>query len=449
MSCAGPARAPVPEQAAAPPASRAYQAAYILTWSQQRIGHATEQLMERDGGYALRREENISIRRGARTVHVRTAVHVALDTAMRPTAVRVERDGDGGAVTGRADRAADGTWRASFGGEAARSLPAGAVPLEILPVLLADNARYQGTVMLAGYGFATGELYTRPDPLDPHRVLASLVVPSGVLTNALVFDGDGLARVDAPGGVESYRVGAGDIAEPFDPPELVDSASIPVAGRPPRNPALVRLELDGVTAPEPPVLPAQALLASGTRWDVTLAAGFNSAGVDATAAAVPAIAPDPELSATADAIVRESGARTPTDELAALASYTDKLLENDLAAPATDARTAFALGRGDCTAHAAVFASFAAARGFEVRLVTGFRLSDTATGWRLIRHRWAIARVGSGDADRWIAVDPTYGEAPSAAVLLGLVVHGAGAGEIAMLDEVTFAGFADTIAKFR
>ena len=146
----------------------------------------------------------------------------------------------------------------------------------------------------------------------------------------------------------------------------------------------------------------------------------------------------------ADAIVAESRARTPSEELSALARYTDRLIENDLTAPPPDARTAFALGRGDCTAHATVFAAFATARGFDVRLVTGFRLSDTDDGHRLVRHRWAVARID----DRWISVDPTYGESPASAVLLGLTAHGATAAELAIVDELAFAGFDGATARF-
>jgi len=92
-----------------------------------------------------------------------------------------------------------------------------------------------------------------------------------------------------------------------------------------------------------------------------------------------------------------------------------------------------------------VFAAFAAARGFDVRLVTGYRLADDASGHRLVRHRWAVARVD----DRWIAIDPTYGEAPAAPVLLGLATHGAGAAEIAIVDELAFSGFDGATARFR
>ena len=132
-------------------------------------------------------------------------------------------------------------------------------------------------------------------------------------------------------------------------------------------------------------------------------------------------------------------------QLRALALYTDRMIDNDLSAPAPDARSAFALGRGDCTTHSTVFAAFAAARGFDVRLVTGYRLVSDRGEHRLVRHRWALARVG----DRWIAVDPTYGEVPAAAVNFGLAVHGASARELAVIDELAFAGFRDATARFR
>jgi len=444
LSCAGPESRRGAEPATATQPSREYDASYLLTWGGQRIGHATEKLRRTDAGYELLREEHIRIRRGEELVRIHTLVTIVLDAALRPRSVAVARRGDGATVHGSAVRT-DGGWRATFAGQPVRQIAADAIPMELVPLRVAEHPRFQGPVMLAGYGFATGELYTRPAADDPRRILASLVVPTGVLTNELVFDEGGLARIEAPGGVESHRVTAQVLTRPFDPPEIVDAASIPVTGRAPRGASLVRLTIEGVSAVEPPPLPAQLVVRSDTGWEITLAPGFNSEAVDESLHVDDGPDRPTELGAMADAIVRESGATTRGGELRALAHYTDRMLENDLATPTADARTAFALGRGDCTAHATVFAAFAQARDFDVRLVTGYRLSDSDAGWRLVRHRWAIARV----ADRWIAVDPTYGEAPADAVLLGLSIHGATAADIAMIDELTFAGFQGATASFK
>lgn len=422
------------------PALGARDATYILTWGDARIGSAREQLRRTRGGWELVRDERISIARGGAAVHLHTTVRIELDGALRAQRLRVLRRSDHGLVEGEATRARDGAWRVRFAGEPARRLPGDALPLELVPLALAraPERRLQGTVLLAGYGFATAELYAKPSARGD-SVLATFVVASGVLTNELVFDDAGeLVRIVSPGNVEAYRASADEAAQPFAPPELVDAASIPVTGRSAPG-EIVRLELTGVASPTPPPLPGQLVRADGDRWSVTLAPGFAPASPELPAerAATPV---DAQLAAVADDIVVRAHAATPLDEVRALAAATDRLLGDDLGAPALDARSALALGRGDCTAHAALFATFAAARGLDVRLVTGYRLD----GARLIRHRWAIVWLG----DRWIAVDPTHGEAPAAPVLLGLAVHGDTAAEIAVVDDAAFAGFRTARARF-
>ncbi|RMH43225.1 MAG: hypothetical protein D6689_05625 [Deltaproteobacteria bacterium] len=428
----GPARTAVP----------AFSATYLLTWNGRRIGRATETLQATEAGYDLRRTETIAIRRGAESVTLRTALHIALDADLDPVSVQVTRDGEGPTLVGRAHRTPTG-WSATFAGTAAGPIPPDAIPLEVLPLRLARQPRYQGPVMLPGYGFATGDVYSRPD--GDRAAVVSLVVPTGVLTQRVELDPrGGLARVTAPGGVESRRVAPADAELPFDPPDVVAAAAIPVAGRPPVDDDIIRLRIAGVTAPPPRPLPGQLVLARDDGWDVTLAAGFAQADVEAALAThATGRAPD-GAGAIAAAIVEEAGAATPMDEVRALARYTDRFIADDLGSPTVDARAAFALGRGDCTAHAAVFAALGQARHIDVRLVTGYRLTDTDEGWRLVRHRWAIARVDG----RWLPVDPTYGEAPARAVLLGLAVHGAAPADIAVVDEVAFAGLRGARAHF-
>ncbi len=430
---------------AAPSGIAPFDTAHVLTWRGRRIGDARETLRATGGGFELVRAERIAIRRGDRVAHLRTRIAIDLDPQLVPLRVSVTSETNGNAVRGHAVRTHSGGWRARYAGADVPDLAPAAVPLELVPLLIArqGTGRYEGPVLLAGYGFATGELYARPIDDASRRVRLSLVVPSGVLTHDIELADDGtLAAVIAPGSVESRQVDPPAVDRAFEPPELVDAASIPVAGAR-RGGNIVNLIVEGVTAPAPPVLPAQALRHDGTRWDVTLAPGFNTADVDVDASASPPV--DDELRRLADGIVAESRARTPMAELRALALYTDRLIANDLSAPPPDARSAFALGRGDCTTHAQLFAAFAAARGFDVRLVTGYRLTRDDAGHRLVRHRWALARV----EDRWIAIDPTYGEAPAAAVNLGLAVHGASTHELAIVDELAFAGFANATARFR
>src|SRR5690606_41870767 len=97
------------------------------------------------------------------------------------------------------------------------------------------------------------------------------------------------------------------------------------------------------------------------------------------------------------------------------------------------------LGRAACTARTLRFAALARARGIPARLVTGFRVNDG----RLVRHRWAIVAVEG----IWLAVDPTHGEAPAEARLVGLAIHGTRTAELALADDVAFAGLAHIRAQ--
>src|SRR5207244_10447088 len=96
-------------------------------------------------------------------------------------------------------------------------------------------------------------------------------------------------------------------------------------------------------------------------------------------------------------------------------------------AVATLTAAVFADAPGDCTAHALAFIARAERRGLETRAVTGWRLD----GGRLVRHRWALVRQADGP---WIAVDPSYGEAPASPRLIGLAVGGATTAELAAAD---------------
>jgi transglutaminase-like putative cysteine protease len=436
----------VPVRGAYRAAGPTYQAAYALSFAGRRIGYATESVRRRGSGYAFERQEHVSIRRGERQIELATTVAIALDDELQARSVEVVRRAGSAETRGQAIRNRDHSWQVGFADEPARRLPAAAVPVELLPLLLARQPRFAGSVMLAGHGFATGELYAKPAG-GPRRVALALVMPSGVVTNELVIDPrGGISEVIAPGAVESRRVELTVARAPFDAPELVDAAAIPIHGRPPADrDAIVRLAIEGARGPAPPALPAQHVLVAADTWQVTLATGFALAGEGAPLAAAPfGSEPAAPVRALATDIVRAAGARSRVEELRALAHATDRLIADDLAAPGTDAATALALGRGDCTAHARVFAAFARARGFDVRLVTGFRIDRERGAARLVRHRWAVVRIGA----HWLAIDPSYGEVPAAPALLGLAVHGPSDADMAAVDDVAFSGFRAAVVRF-
>jgi len=413
--------------------------AYALYWSGQRVGEARESLA-RD---RFVRRERLAIRRGSAVVELGTDVEVQLGPGMAPRRVVVTRASGPQRVTGRAVLQ-DGRWRivndVADHSERPRWVDGEAIPVELIPWMVGRSARQprQWKVLLSGHGFATADLYVRPMDTAPNTVLAMLSVPGGLLTSEIAFDDEGVpVAVASDGGLESRRVDARELYADFEPPELVDAASIAVAGKPARG-NFVRLVLEDVSAPPPPSLPGQVVRAQDRTWRVTLTSGLGVVDIEAGPRAVDAVAPD--MRDVARRVVADAGARSPMDEIRALADYTDRAIANDLGAASVDARGALAMGRGDCKAHASVFAQLAIARGFDVALVTGFRLVDAPA--RLTRHRWAMVRLG----ERWLAVDPTYGEVPAAPRVLGLAVHSA-ADDTPLTDETAFAGFARTTAR--
>jgi transglutaminase-like putative cysteine protease len=171
--------------------------------------------------------------------------------------------------------------------------------------------------------------------------------------------------------------------------------------------------------PPPPALPGQRVdvIADLEGWTVTF-----DADADVDAGAVAALPPG-----------RSGPDRTP--ELRALARRVADEIEDDLGTTALTEGGARVARRGDCTTHALRFAALAADRGLDTRVVTGLRLDGDA----LVRHRWIVAWTGR----RWIAIDPTYAEAPAAPVLVGLAVHGPRAADLALADAVVFDQLGD------
>ena len=74
------------------------------------------------------------------------------------------------------------------------------------------------------------------------------------------------------------------------------------------------------------------------------------------------------------------------------------------------------LGRtGDCTEHAILFSALAKACGLPARIINGLAYVDGAFAY----HEWAEVYVGDAG---WIAVDPTFDQAPIDAAHLALTV---------------------------
>lgn len=399
-----------------------YRAAFAITYNGARIGYASERVR----GRSLHRREEITVRRGDALVQLITIIDIELDTTWRANAVRVERRVGATVTRGKAVRAGQ-QWLVTFGDEPPRRVRGDAIPLELLPLVLARNnqRRFRGPVLLSGYGFASARIAVQPRGAAELETILSTAAGNARTIIDLADDGT-IARVR--GEVGAVRIRRAELGAPFSPPELVDTSSLRVAGRPPRV-GPVELTLHNAPARLPPALPGQRIRHGADGWHVTLLAGNRN---PVAPEPVPNhLVADPGMKRIASAIVSRAGAASPAAKLAALTRATRTLLLNDMAAPVHEARAALALGRGDCTSHAALLSSLATSVGVPTRLVTGFRLD----GGRLIRHRWVIGKTGSG----WIAVDPTYGEAPARPRLLGLAVHDSSAAQLAIVDDMAFA----------
>lgn len=420
-----------------------YEAHFHITWNGTRIGDAGESLRAHgDAGLRFERRERITVRRGDALAHSETELVVDTDPALRARRVAVRQIASGALRHGLAERNARGDWLVTYADEPPRLIPGNTVPAELVPLLVAaapgqSAVRFDGPVMLPGYGFAIAQL--RVEAEDARHLMATLSTAEGELRSRFVLgQGGTLVRVEGEDGSGAARVDAAMAAAPFEAPEIVDAASIRIA-RVPRDAAgpveHLLLEPLAPDRPLPPSLPGQHIEAQYGAWSVRLSDGDAFAPpVSSTSypPAAPDAAPDGELERLAARILAGSTPGVAREEAFALARATATLLADDLGAPAGNAYTALMSGRGDCTAHAVLFAALAHARGIPVRLVTGFRVDED----RLVRHRWAIVAVDG----TWIAVDPTFGEAPSSPRLIGLAVHGTRTAELTLADEVAFAG---------
>ncbi len=414
-----------------------YRAAFALTWRGARIGSATEALSRGQGdddGLRFVRRERMVVRRGDAMVPLETTITIRTDDALIARDVSVTRVSGAETTRGSARRDPDGAWRVWFGDEAPRRIAADAVPAELLGMLVAmqPSRTWKGTAFLPGWGFAVADVDVAPDADATSAVVATVHTPLGDLASEIELAADGtVRRVDGADGMGSRRVNPVELDAPFDPPELVDGTTIGLTGELPDR-GEVAIAIDGVGRPAPPALPGQELvIETPNSWHLVLGAG-SSGPKPPPVTEVP-----PRYRQLAEQIVGAPG--SSLGEVSALAAATPSLVAGDLSAPGSTADAALALGRGDCTAHAVLFATLAAARGIPTRLVTGFRID----GAQLVRHRWVIAWLG----DRWMAVDPTFGEAPAQPRLIGLAVHGTTAAELAVVDTVAFAGLRDARAR--
>ncbi len=414
-ACGGGTRS-VPDDLDDPIAARAEtsRALYTLWWSGARIGDIEEEVRRGPDTFKLTRRERVQVVRGDRLSGTRMTIVIHADKALVARDVTVELWGEGGATTSKATRTESG-WTIEIDGEPERTEDGAAVPAELVPYLVARDHGFDGPVQLPGRGFAVAGLAVTP---DGDAFDARLSVPGGTLSTRLELEADGtLIRAAGADGIVAVRAGASDVAAPFDPPEVVDGTAIPVNGELDEDADQAWIAISPVTRALPPLMPGQKLAADGDNWGAVL---------------------DPTLPGE---LADGTGTTDRTDDIIDLVHTVDLRLVEDLAVTAPSMAAARKATSGDCTTHALLFIALAEDAKIEAQLVTGFRLEPG----RLVRHRWAIAWTGS----RWMPVDPTYGEAPVRSLLLGLAIHGARVEEVALADEVTFAGTGSAHAKIQ
>jgi len=460
-----------------------YRADFDLRWRGHLAGRAREELIAGiRGGYRFSRRESWRVARGGSVLEWETEIVIDADRELRGERVWLYRDRR---LRGSARRARAG-WTIEVPGESVRGAPAAAEPVELVPLRLAmrREARWAGPVLLAGFELAVARLTVEPDSLPGARASRRRVVlsgPGGRIESRVQLRADGTLDSEAGPDASQVRVAG---ADPRDapgepppgeaPPDLVALGAIPVSGRPPRRRERgSRVAIAIAIEPErgaagarrlalapPPDLPGQRVRAAPAGWLVELGVPAPPAAraaaprepaprmpprPGATRAwpppAIPDPVPDPALRALADRVAARAGA-APLDQLRALARYTAVSIDGDLSRGAvTAAGEVLAAGRADCVGHAALFSALARARGFDLRLVTGYRLD----GGVLARHMWAVVAVGGA----LVAIDPTRGEAPAApGRLLGLAVHGSAPAEIALAAELAFAGLSGARARY-
>lgn len=380
------ARPPATPRADAPDeVPRDQERRYTIWLGGAQVGTAVESETWSRSGLVLRRTESLQFLRGDAPMALETTIEIRASRALVPESVAwTER---GPAIRhGEAHR--DGTgWHVSLDGSP-RTLPAAALPAELVPLVLRRDGHYTGAVFLPARGFVVGHGHV--EPVAPRRLVARLALDAGPIVEATIDVGDdgSPARVVDGEGVIAMRASAAQAATLFPLVDLVSATSVPLTGTRQRG---HRLALIGDLAL--PAVPAQTAHAADASLELELS---------------------PLL--PGDLPPGEPGADR-TREITGLVGAVRARISPDLRTGAPTPRDAAAATAGDCTTFALAYAALAMRAGIPTRVVTGLRID----GERLIRHRWAVSWTGRA----WIAVDAAFGAAPAGGDLIGLAVHDA------------------------
>jgi Transglutaminase-like superfamily len=371
-ACAAPATVVHPT-ADLPPERHTDQTRFYSIWlGGARIGTAKEAEVWNPRGVHLRRTEAMSFLRGDAEVSMTTQIDIDADLGLVAHQVRWMENNNG-------------VVRSA---EANTQLANGAVPAELVPMIVRRDGHFTGAVFLPARNFVGG--HGRIDPVAPGRLVARLALDAGPLAEATIDQAsDGMpARVVDGEGVIALRISAAQARIPFAAADLVAATAVPIGGR--RHGAH-HLMLDGNIVL--PALPGQAATTTSTGVAVDLGAQLPG-GLPADD-----IGPD------------------RANEIRVLVAGVRARITPDLGATTSSARDADAATAGDCTTFALAYAALASRRGIPTRVVTGLRVD----GDRLVRHRWAVSWTGRA----WIAVDAAFGAVPAGGDLIGLAIHDA------------------------
>jgi hypothetical protein len=359
------------DTAGTPAAETAEARWYRMTWRGHAIGWAMDRTSTTDAGVRIVRREHFEIRRGDAPVTTTMTIAIDADRDLVPATIDVLEIDAGKTWSALARRDADG-WIVD--GE--RVAPP-STPSELIPALVARDGSFSGPIVLPGWRFATG--HGAVIAAGSGRLAARTVVAERAIDATIELAGDGEpAMVADSTGVVATRVDRDVAVAVWEPVDMVAAGAIALPG-----PATAPLDLAIASTTALPAAPGQRV-------------GKRRVVIDPDAPG--ALAPGPK------------GARRD-DAIRHLAGVAERALTPDLGAG------------GDCTAYALAFGAAARDAGIPFRIVTGFVGEDTA----LVRHRWAIAWTGT----RWIAVDPSLGEAPARRPLLSIAIHGDSIAELA------------------
>jgi hypothetical protein len=359
---------------------------YAIWLGGAQVGTARETEQWSHAGVALQRTEDMRFRRGDALVALATTIDIAADSGLAPSRVTwTERTERAHALRGgEAVRTASGWLVTDDGG--VRRLPDGAVPAELVPLIVRRDGRFAGPVFLPARGFVAGA--GRIEPVAPQRLVARLELDAGAVAEATIDLGDDRmpVRVVDGEGVIATRVTAAEARAPFAPVDLIAATSVPLAGAPTQ-----RIALDGDLAI--PAVPGQAMQRGPDGVELELSPRLGGG-----------LPPGP---------------RGPdrTRQITDLVARVRARIAPDLRATPRSLRSAAAATAGDCTTFALAYAALAAERAIPTLVVTGLRVD----GPRLVRHRWAVSWTGRA----WIAVDAAFGAVPAGGDLIGLAVHDA------------------------